>query len=74
VSVTVRQDPKVKAAIAGIAADAWTPIEYPDAVFDEAAGVWICRAEVAETPFTAFSSRKKTEQVPAGSSCAASPI
>ena len=64
VSVTVRQDPKVKAAIAGIAADAWTPIEYPDAVFDEAAGVWISRAEVAETPFTAFSSRKKTEQVP----------
>jgi len=64
VSVTVRQDPKVKAAIAGIAADAWTPIEYPDAVFDEAAGVWISRAEVAETPFTAFSSRKQTEQVP----------
>src|SRR3954469_15068095 len=64
VSITVRLDPKVKAAIAGIAADAWTAIEYPDAVFDEAAGIWISRAEVAETPFTAFGSRKKAEQVP----------
>jgi len=63
VSITVRQDPKVKAAIAGIAADAWTPIEYPDAIYDETAGVWISRAEVAETPFTAFGSRKKAEQV-----------
>jgi hypothetical protein len=63
VSVTVRLDPKVKAAIGGIAADAWTAIEYPDAVYDETAGVWISRAEVAETPFTAFSSRNKTEQV-----------
>ena len=32
VSVTVRMDPKVKAAIAAIAQDAWTPIEYTDAV------------------------------------------
>jgi hypothetical protein len=63
VSVTVRQDPKVKAAIAAIADDAWTTIEYPDAVFDETAGVWISRAEVAEIPFTAFGSRKKAEQV-----------
>ena len=35
VSVTVRLDPKVKAAIATIGDDAWTPIEYTDAVFDE---------------------------------------
>jgi hypothetical protein len=64
VSVTVRLDPKVKAAIAGIAGDAWTGIEYPDAVYDEIAGVWISRAEVAEVQFTAFGSRKKAEQVP----------
>ena len=62
VSITVRLDPKVKAAIAGIAESAWTTIEYPDAVFDETAGVWISRAEVAEIPFTAFGSRKKAEQ------------
>jgi len=63
VSITVRLDPKVKAAIASIAADAWTTIEYPDAVFDETTGVWVSRAEVAETPFTAFASRNKAEQV-----------
>ena len=44
--------------------DAWTPIEYTDAVFDEQTQTWISRAEVAEIRFTAFSSRKKTEQVP----------
>ena len=64
VSVTVRLDPKVKAAIAAIGDDAWTPIEYTDAVFDEQTETWISRAEVAEIPFTAFTSSKKTEQVP----------
>ena len=64
VSVTVRMDPKVKAAIATINEDAWTPIEYTDAIFDEATGTWVSRAEVAEVPFTAFTSKKATEQVP----------
>ena len=64
VSVTVRLDPKVKAAIAAIDPDAWTPIQYTDAVFDETAGRWISRAEVAEIGFTAFSSRKAAEQIP----------
>jgi hypothetical protein len=64
VSVTVRMDPRVKAAIAAIPPQAWTAIEYPDAVFDPDSGRWISRAEVAEVPFTAFSSRKPAEQVP----------
>ena len=64
VSVTVRLDPKVKNAIAAIPGDGWTPIEYTDAVFDEAGGRWVSRAEVAEVPFTAFSSKKTTERVP----------
>ena len=66
VSVTVRQDKRVKAAIAAIAddQDAWTTIEYTDAVYDEATGRWISRAEVAEVPFTAFASHKKAERVP----------
>ena len=64
VSVTVRLDPKVKAAIAAIGVDAWTPIEYTDAIFDQVSGTWVSRAEVAEVPFTAFSSKKATEQVP----------
>jgi hypothetical protein len=64
VSVTVRLDAKVKAAIAAISEDAWTTIAYPNAVFDEATGQWISRAEVAEIDFVAFTSKKKTEQVP----------
>jgi hypothetical protein len=66
VSVTVRLDKRVKAAIATVAddVDAWTPIEYTDAIFDEQTGRWISRAEVAEIPFTAFASVKLAEQVP----------
>ena len=64
VSITVRQDAAVRAAIAGIDEDAWIPIEYPDAVFDEPSGRWISRAEVAETPFTAFAAGPKDQQVP----------
>lgn len=64
VSITVRMDPAVKRAIAAIDQDAWTPIQYTDAVFDETTGTWISRAEVAEIDFTAFTSRKKAEQVP----------
>jgi Transposase DDE domain group 1 len=63
ISVTVRMDPKVKAAIATIEDDAWTTIEYTDAVFDEPTSTWVSRAEVAEIPFTAFTSKKKAEQV-----------
>jgi hypothetical protein len=63
VSVTVRLDPKVKAAIADIGDDAWTPIEYTDAVYDETTQRWISHAEVAEIGFSAFSSRKTSEQI-----------
>jgi Transposase DDE domain group 1 len=64
VSVTVRLDPRVKAAIAAIPDDAWQAIHYTDAVFDQAAGMWISTAEVAEIPFTAFAAGKKADQVP----------
>ncbi|HEV7419892.1 MAG TPA: IS1380 family transposase [Mycobacterium sp.] len=64
VSVTVRLDPKVKAAIDAIDDDAWTTIEYTDALYDETTQQWISRAEVAKIGFTAFSSRKAAEQVP----------
>jgi hypothetical protein len=63
VSVTVRMDKAVKAAIAAIDPQAWTTIEYTDAVFDEDTGRWISRAEVAEVRFTAFTSAKKAERV-----------
>jgi hypothetical protein len=57
VSVTVRMDQAVKAAIGAIGDDAWTTIEYPDAIYDQAAGAWISRAEVAEIDFTAFAAK-----------------
>lgn len=63
VSVTVRMDRAAKRAIATIPETAWTTIEYTDAVFDENTNTWVSRAEVAEVPFTAFSSRKTTEQI-----------
>jgi hypothetical protein len=63
VSVTVRADPRVKAAIAQIPQDAWTTIEYTDALFDQTSGQWISVAEVAETPFIAFAAQRKADQV-----------
>ena len=63
VSVTVRLDKRIKTAIATIGEDAWTTIEYTDAVFDEQTRTWVSRAEVAEIGFTAFTSKKKAEQV-----------
>lgn len=64
VSVTVRLDRRVRDAIAAIPEPAWEPIAYTGAVFDEQSGRWISRAEVAEIPFTAFTSRSKADQVP----------
>jgi Transposase DDE domain group 1 len=64
VSITVRLDSKVKTAIASIDEHAWIPIEYTDALYDEASGQWISRAEVAEIGFTAFSSKKASQHVP----------
>lgn len=57
-SITAKLDPKVKAAIAAIDEGAWTPITYPNAIFDEQAGGWVSDAEVAETSYTAFTSKK----------------
>ena len=56
-SVTVRTDPKVRAAIAAIGEDAWTPIRYPRAIWDDQLGRWVSDAQVAEVPYTAFTSR-----------------
>jgi Transposase DDE domain group 1 len=57
-SVTVRTDPKVRAAIAAIDDDAWTPIRYPRAVWDDQLRRWVSDAEVAEAEYTAFASKK----------------
>lgn len=64
VSITARMDKAVKRAITTIDADTWTPIRYTDAIYDHNSDRWISRAEVAEVPFTAFTSKKKSERVP----------
>jgi len=63
-SVTARMTATVKAAITAIAEDAWEPIAYPHAVFDEAEQVWISDAEVAQIPFVAFTGRPRKDHVP----------
>jgi hypothetical protein len=57
-SVTVRMDAKVKAAIAAIPETAWRPIKYPRAIWDDQLGCWVSDAQVAETRYTAFTSKK----------------
>jgi hypothetical protein len=64
VSITVRMDAAVKRAIAGLAEDGWTTIKYPDAIYDEATGNWISKAQITEVPFTAFVSQQKADQIP----------
>ena len=49
-------DPKVRAAIAAISEDAWTPIRYPRAVWDDQLRCWVSDAQVAEVEYTAFTS------------------
>ena len=63
-SLTARMDPKVKAAISSIDDSAWTPIKYPEAVFDQEQQRWVSDAEVAEVDYVAFTGRRKHQHVP----------
>jgi hypothetical protein len=64
-SITAKQNPAVRAAIATIDASAWTPIKYTNAIFDTDAQRWISAAEVTEIAYTAFRSLPKTKHVTA---------
>jgi hypothetical protein len=64
-SVTVNMDVKVTAAISAISQDAWTPIRYPRAIWDDQLGCRVFDAQVAEVEYTAFTSAKKGQQVTA---------
>ena len=64
-SITARMTSTVTAAISRIDEQAWTPIRYPNAVWDEDEQRLVSDAELAEVPFTAFTSRKKAEHVTA---------
>ena len=55
-SVTVQMNPHARAAIAAIGEDAWTPIKYPRAIWDDQLACWASDAEVAEVKYTAFTS------------------
>jgi hypothetical protein len=64
-SVTARLTPTVVKAITSIDDRTWTPIRYPNAIYDEAERRWVSDAEVAEISFTAFTGRRKAEHVTA---------
>jgi hypothetical protein len=53
-SVTVQMNPHTQAAIAAIGEDAWTPIRYPRAIWDDQLHRWVSDAGVAEVKYTAF--------------------
>ena len=73
-SVTVRMDRPVKAAIASIADDAWTTIEYTDAIFDETTGDVDLPGRGRRDPVHRVRrARRRPTRCPAGWSCAASP-
>ena len=57
-SVTLQSNPKLAAAIAAIDEQSWTPVRFPNAVFDDDTGQWISDAEVAETTYTAFAAAR----------------
>ena len=58
-SVTARMDRKITKAIAEIPENAWTPIKYPNAIFDQDQQRWISDAEVAEITYTAFAGKRQ---------------
>ncbi len=62
-SITARMNPAVTAAITGISGDDWTPIRYPNAVWDDTEQRLISDAEIAEIPYTAFTSRRKVDHI-----------
>ncbi|WP_432090722.1 hypothetical protein [Streptomyces sp. NRRL F-5630] len=57
-SRTMRMNASAKATIGRIDEDAWRPIKYPQAVWDEEGQCWISD-EIADIRYTAFTSKPK---------------
>ena len=57
-SVTAPMNASIRAAIDAVPEQAWTPIRYPRAIWDDQLDAWISDAEVAEIEYTAFASKK----------------
>ena len=64
-SITVRMSPAITTAISRIGEDQWTPITYPNAVWDHDEQRLISDAEIAEISYTAFTSRRKADHIEA---------
>ncbi len=64
-SVAMPLNRRVQAAISTIDEVAWVRIEYPWAIPDPETGELISAAEIAEIPFTAFTSKPKAKHVSA---------
>src|SRR6185312_9728540 len=64
-SITVGNTARIRAAVSRIPENAWTPIKYRDAVWDEDEHRWVSEAEIAEIRYTAFASKAKDLQVTA---------
>ncbi len=56
-------NPAVLRAIASIEESAWVPIHYPKAIWDEQEQRLVSDAQVAEVPFTAFTSRRLRDRL-----------
>jgi Transposase DDE domain group 1 len=63
VSLTTGSNPSVHAAIGQIPDTAWTAIHYPNSFVDTETGELVSDAEVADIPYTAFTSHPKRHQV-----------
>ncbi len=55
-SLVMTTNQAIRRAIDSIAEHQWTPVRYPNAVYDPDTGAWISDAQVAEVPYTAFAS------------------
>ncbi len=61
-SITARMSPALTRAISAISDDAWTPITYPNAIWDDDEQRLISDAEIA---YDAFTSRRKADHIQA---------
>jgi hypothetical protein len=58
-SITAPLNSSIRQAITTIPADAWTTIQYTNAIYDEQAQRWVSTAEVAEIGYTVFAYSKR---------------
>ena len=70
-SITARMNPAVRRKIIEILVDAWTPITYPNAVWDEDEQRLVSDAEIAEIGSPPSPAAARASRSPPACSCAA---